>query len=60
MNHNSYLLNNLGQRRLLESNTRIPLNAQRLLHTSLELRFARIRIRQILDKVLGCLLVAFL
>ena len=56
----TYLRNDFGQRRTLEAKTRVPLRTEGDLHATLELRLACVRIRQVLDEVLGRLLVALL
>ena len=56
----AHLLDDLGQRPALETNTRVPLRAEGCIHAVLELRLARVRERQVLDEVLGRLLVALL
>lgn len=56
----THLRNNLRQRRPLETQTRVPLYAERNLHAALKLGLARVRIRQVFDEVPRRLLVALL
>ena len=56
----TYLRNDLRQRGALEAEAGIPFCTERDLHAALELRLARVRVRQVLDEVLGRLLVALL
>ena len=56
----THLRDDLGQRRALEAEARVPLRAERDLHAALELRLARVRVREVLDEVLCRLLVALL
>ena len=60
LEHRTHLRDDLGQRRALESKARVPLRAQGDLHAALELRLARVRVREVLDEVLCRLLVALL
>lgn len=54
------LRNNFGEGTPLEAHSGIPLCAYRYIHAALELRFAGIWIRKVLDHVFRRLLVSFL
>lgn len=55
---NTHFLDNLWQRSSLETYPRIPLCAKWCVHAPLKLRFTCIRIRQVLDLILGCFFIA--
>ena len=60
INYSPQLLRHLGHSRPLEPNPRIPLHSNRLFQAALILRLARIRIRQVLNQILGSFLVHLL